>query len=176
MTYLTFFHLSMNSKFIKNLGDISFQWIIGYVEVDIPSTSKHSRIDYWTLVQHCCFVCIRWLTSFSFTFLTIATLASTFFILCYKVFNFYVSSFTSEFISDSSRKISLNRSGLFKPFNVASVWIIAIKAFQKIQKNALLTRRKLVKTYKVTCLLLTATLHNISVAFPQHIWYTCVKR
>ena len=63
---------------------------------------------------------------------------------------FDISSFISEFISDFSCKTSLIRSGLLKPFNVASVWTIAIKTFQKNAKNILLTRYELVKTYLIS--------------------------
>ena len=38
------------------------------IDVGIPTTSKHSRLVYWTLTQYCCFVLISWLTSFSLTF------------------------------------------------------------------------------------------------------------
>ena len=79
---------------------------------------------------------------------TIATLASTFFICATRSLISDVSSFISEFISHSTCKTRLIRSGLFKPFIVASLWTIAIKTFQKTHKKpALLTRHKVVKTY-----------------------------
>ena len=104
------------------------------IEIRIRSTSKNSYLKYCTLAQHCCSVSIILLTSFSFTFLTIATLTPTFFICVTRSLVSDVSSFLSEFISDSNYKINLIKSGLFKPFNVVSVWTIAKGTSQKIQK------------------------------------------
>ena len=133
MTCLNVFPLDMHSKFIKKPWIIVSNELLG-IEVGIPTTSKHSCLEYWGLAQHCCSVLISWLTSFLLTFFTIAISASTFFICVTSSLNFNVSSFISEFISDSSCKTSLIRSGLFKPFNVTSVWTIAIKRFKKHKK------------------------------------------
>ena len=99
------------------------------IETGIPATCKHSRLAYCTLAQHCHFVSVGWLTSFWFTFLNIATPASTFFICVTRSLISDVSTFMSEFISDSSCSTNLIKSGLFKPFNVFSVWKIGKRTF-----------------------------------------------
>ena len=139
MTCLNVCLLGMHSKFItsETLEILASNESFG-IEVGIPTTSKHSRLEYWELAQHCRSVSISWLTfiinSFLLTFFTIATSASTFFICTARSLISDVSSFISEFISNSSCKTSLIRLGLFKPFNIASVWTNAIQTFQKTQK------------------------------------------
>ena len=78
--------------------------------------------------------------------------------------------------SDSSCKTSLIRSGLSKPFNVASVWTVVIKTFQKTQKKCSVNKTQIGENllHKFCCeeirLLLTTTLttrcHSLSLILP----------
>ena len=76
----------------------------------------------------------------------------------------------SEFISDSSYKTNLIQSGLFKLFNVASVWTIAKRSFQKCSVNKTWICENLL--HKFCCLetglLVTATFRNFIKKRLQH--------
>ena len=76
----------------------------------------------------------------------------------------------SEFISDSSYKTNFIQSGLFKLFNVASVWTIAKRSFQKCSVTKTWICENLL--HKFCCLetglLVTATFHNFIKKRLQH--------
>ena len=128
------FPLTCTPSLSNTLEILASNELLG-IEVSIPTTSKHSSLEYWALAEHCHSVLIRRFTSFSLTSFTTATSASTIFICVTRSLISNVSYFILEFISDSSNKTSLIRSGLFKPFHVASMSTIAMKLFQKTKKK-----------------------------------------
>ena len=111
MTCMNVFPHGMHSKFIKILEKLASNESLA-IEAGIPTTSKHSRLEYRAFPQLCRSVLISWLTSFLLTFFTITTSTLTFFICATRSLIFDVTSFISEFISDSSCKTNLIRLGL----------------------------------------------------------------
>ena len=129
------FPSTCTSSLPKTLETLTSNKSLG-IEIGIPTTSKHSHLEYCALVQHCHAVSISWLTSFWFIFMTIISL--DFFQL------FFLFPLMSEFISDSSCNTSLIKSGLFKPCEQLQ------KNISKNRKNTLLARHKVVKTYFIS--------------------------
>ena len=76
----------------------------------------------------------------------------------------------SEFISDSSYKTNSIQSGLFKLFNVASMWTIPKRSFQKCSVNKTWICEDLI--HKFCCLetglLVSATFRNFIKKRHQH--------
>ena len=103
------FLLKWTPSLSKTLKTLASDKSLG-IGAGIRTTSKHSRLEYCALVQLCLYVSVSWLTSFSFTFLTIETSASTFFICVTRSLISDVSSFISAFIFDSSWKKPVNLS------------------------------------------------------------------